>query len=142
LAARMGASRAVNIREQSLSQVMQELGMQEGFDVGLEMSGSAQAFADMVQHMFNSGRIALLGFLPGATTIDWNKLILNGLTVKGIYGREMFETWYKMTAMLQSGLDISPVITHRFDARDYEKGFAAMNTGQSGKVVLDWTKIR
>ena len=141
LAARMGASRVVNIREQSLDQVMQELGMQEGFDVGLEMSGSPAAFADMVSHMFNSGRIALLGFLPSATTIDWNKLILNGLTIKGIYGREMFETWYKMTAMLQSGLDISPVITHRFDARDYEKGFEVMNTGQSGKVVLDWTKI-
>ena len=141
LASRMGVSRAVNVREQSLSQVMQELGMQEGFDVGLEMSGSAQAFADMVQHMFNSGRIALLGFLPASTQIDWNKLILHGLTIKGIYGREMFETWYKMTAMLQSGLDISPVITHRFEARDFEQGFAAMNTGQSGKVVLDWTKI-
>ena len=141
LASRMGVSRAVNVREQSLSQVIKELGMLEGFDVGLEMSGSAEAFADMVQHMFNSGRIALLGFLPAATTIDWNKLILNGLTVKGIYGREMFETWYKMTAMLQSGLDISPVITHRFDVRDFEEGFEVMNTGQSGKVVLDWTNI-
>ena len=141
LAARMGASRAVNIKEQNLGQVMKELGMQEGFDVGLEMSGSAQAIDLMVRHMFNSGRIALLGFLPASTTIDWNKVILNGLTIKGIYGREMFETWYKMTAMLQSGLDISPVITHRFDARDFEQGFEVMNTGQSGKVVLDWTKI-
>ncbi|MCL1816807.1 MAG: L-threonine 3-dehydrogenase [Clostridiales bacterium] len=141
LASRMGASRAVNIREQSLSQVMAELGMQEGFDVGLEMSGNAGAFSDMVQHMFNSGRIAVLGFLPASTTFDWNKVILNGLTIKGIYGREMFETWYKMTSMLQSGLDISPVITHRFDVKDFEQGFAAMNTGKSGKVVLDWTKI-
>jgi len=141
LAARMGASRAVNIREQELSQVMKELGMKEGFDVGLEMSGNAQAFSDMVKYMCNSGRIAVLGFLPQATTVDWNKVILNGLTIKGIYGREMFETWYKMTAMLQSGLCISPVITHRFDARDYEKGFAEMNSGRAGKVVLDWTKI-
>lgn len=141
LAARMGASRAVNIREQNLDQVMKELGMKEGFDVGLEMSGNAQAFADMIQHMCNSGRIALLGFLPASTTIDWNKFILSGLTVKGIYGRQMFETWYKMTTMLQSGLDISPVITHRFDVKDFEDGFAAMNTGQSGKVVLDWAKI-
>ena len=141
LAARMGASRAVNIREQSLSQVMKELDMKEGFDVGLEMSGNAQAFADMVEHMCNGGRMALLGFLPGSTLIDWNKLILHGLHIKGIYGREMYETWYKMTAMLQSGLDVSPVITHRFDVRDFEQGFAAMNTGQSGKVVLDWTKL-
>jgi len=141
LAARMGVSRAINTREQNLSQVMKELGMQEGFDVGLEMSGSAQAIDLMVRHMFNSGRIALLGFLPLTTTIDWNKVILNGLTLKGIYGREMFETWYKMTAMLQSGLDISPIITHRFAARDFEQGFAAMNTGQSGKVVLDWTTL-
>jgi threonine 3-dehydrogenase len=142
LASAMGASRAVNIREQSLDQVMEELGMQEGFDVGLEMSGSAEAFADMVRHMFNSGRIALLGFLPASTTIDWNTLILNGLTVKGIYGREMFETWYKMTSMLQSGLNISPVITHRFEVQDFEQGFSAMNSGQAGKVVLDWTKIK
>lgn len=141
LAARMGASRTVNVREQKLDDVMLELGMKEGFDVGLEMSGSANAFADMVEHMFNSGRIALLGFLPAATQINWSKLILHGLTLKGIYGREMYETWYKMTSMLQSGLDISPVITHRFDARDFELGFAAMNSGESGKIVLDWQNI-
>ncbi|MCL1982594.1 MAG: L-threonine 3-dehydrogenase [Clostridiales bacterium] len=141
LASKMGPDRAVNITEQSLTDVMKELGMREGFDVGLEMSGSAQGFNDMLQHMCNSGRIAVLGFLPASTTIDWNKVILNGLTIKGIYGREMYETWYKMTAMLQSGLDINPVITHRFDARDFEKGFAAMNSRESGKVVLDWTKI-
>ena len=141
LASRMGASRAVNVRETGLADVMDELGMREGFDVGLEMSGSSEAFADMIEHMCNSGRIALLGFLPSTTTIDWSKFILEGLTMKGIYGREMYETWYKMTSMLQSGLDISPVITHRFDVRDFEKGFAAMNTGQSGKVVLDWSNV-
>ncbi|MCL2162978.1 MAG: L-threonine 3-dehydrogenase [Oscillospiraceae bacterium] len=141
LAARMGASRVVNVREQSIEDVMRDLNMKEGFDVGLEMSGSSSSLRLMVDHMFNSGRIALLGFLPEATAIDWNKLILNSLTVKGVYGREMFETWYKMTAMLQSGLDINPVITHRFAAQDYEKGFEVMNSGLSGKVILDWTTI-
>ena len=141
LAAKMGASRTVNVREQTLDTAMYELGMKEGFDVGLEMSGSADAFVDMVEHMFNSGRIALLGFLPASTQINWSRLILKGLTIKGIYGREMYETWYKMSSMLQSGLDISPVITHRFDVRDFEQGFAAMNSGESGKVVLDWQNI-
>ena len=141
LAAKMGAHRTVNVKEESLTQVMKSLDMKEGFDVGLEMSGSAIAFADMVDHMFNSGRISMLGFVPGDTKINWNKLIMNGLTLKGIYGREMYETWYKMTAMLQSGLNIDPVITHRFDAADFEKGFAAMNSGESGKIVLDWQNI-
>ncbi|MCL2578483.1 MAG: L-threonine 3-dehydrogenase [Oscillospiraceae bacterium] len=141
LAAKMGAHRTVNVKEENLSDVMKSLDMKEGFDVGLEMSGSAVAFADMVDHMFNSGRISMLGFVPGDTKINWNKLIMNGLTLKGIYGREMYETWYKMTAMLQSGLNIDPVITHRFEAADFEKGFAAMNSGESGKVVLDWANI-
>ena len=141
LAAKMGAHRTINVREESIGDAMLSLKMKEGFDIGLEMSGSVEAFASMVEHMFNSGRISMLGFLPPDTSINWNKLIMSGLTLKGIYGREMYETWYKMTAMLQSGLDINPVITHRFDAKDYEKGFEVMNTGNSGKVVLDWQNI-
>ena len=138
LAKKMGVDRAVNVKEEKLSDVMHSLGMKEGFDVGLEMSGSSAAFSDMVQNMFNGGSIALLGLLPSETKIDWNKVIFGCLKLKGIYGREMYETWYKMTAMLQSGLDIDAVITHRFPARDFEKGFAAMNSGNSGKVILDW----
>jgi len=141
LAKKMGADRAVNIKEEKLEQVMKDLGMKEGFDVGLEMSGSSVALADMVNHMFNGGRIAMLGFVPTDTTINWNRMIMSGLTLKGIYGREMYETWYKMTAMLQSGLNVDPVITHRFDALDFEKGFEAMNSGSSGKVVLDWQNV-
>ena len=141
LAAKMGAHRTVNVKQETLRDVMKSLDMKEGFDVGLEMSGSAVAFADMVEHMFNSGRISMLGFVPGDTQINWNKMIMNSLTLKGIYGREMYETWYKMTAMLQSGLNIDPVITHRFDAADFEQGFAAMNSGKAGKVILDWSKI-
>jgi len=141
LAKKMGADRTVNVKEEKLTDVMQELGMKEGFDVGLELSGNAAAFKDMVDNMFNGGSIALLGFLPGNTTIDWNKVIFGGLHIKGIYGREMYETWYKMTSMLQSGLNIDPVITHRFNARDFEKGFEAMNSGKSGKVVLDWNNV-
>jgi len=141
LASRMGADRVVNIKEQSIDEAMRSLNMKEGFDVGLEMSGSSAAFSDMINHMFNSGRIAMLGFLPSDTKINWNKVIMSGLTLKGIYGREMYGTWYKMTAMLQSGLNIDPVITHRFDARDFEKGFDAMNSGHSGKVVLDWQSL-
>ncbi|MEG1799184.1 MAG: zinc-binding dehydrogenase, partial [Synergistaceae bacterium] len=120
---------------------MKELNMKEGFDVGLEMSGSPQAFSGMVDVMHNSGKIALLGLVKPGTVIDWDKVIFHGLTIKGVYGREMYETWYKMTTMLQSGLDISQVITHRFDVRDFEEGFKAMNTGQSGKVVLDWQNL-
>ncbi|MCL2380134.1 MAG: L-threonine 3-dehydrogenase [Treponema sp.] len=141
LAKKMGVDRAVNVSEEKLSDVMRSLGMKEGFDVGLEMSGSAAAFSDMVDNMFNSGSIALLGFLPSDTRIDWSKVIFGCLKLKGIYGREMYETWYKMTAMLQSGLDIDAVITHRFDAGDFEKGFQAMNSGNSGKVVLDWNAM-
>ncbi|MCL2617936.1 MAG: L-threonine 3-dehydrogenase [Defluviitaleaceae bacterium] len=141
LAKKMGADRIVNVREENIRDAMRSLYMKEGFDIGLEMSGSAQAFSDIVSNMFNSGRISLLGFLPGDTKVNWNKLIMSGLTIKGIYGREMYETWYKMSAMLQSGLNIDPVITHRFDAADFEKGFEAMNSGNSGKVVLDWQNL-
>ena len=112
--------------------------MKEGFDVGLEMSGNPKAFNDMLAHMVHAGKIALLGFLPRDTQIDWNHVIMKGLQIKGIYGREMFETWYKMTTMLQSGLDISPVITHQFHVNDYEKAFATMKSGQSGKIIINW----
>ena len=138
LASRVGVTRAVNIREQDLKQVMHELGMKEGFDIGLEMSGSVSALTSMLDTMCHGGKIALLGLLPEHAAIDWSKVIFNGITLKGIYGREMFETWYKMSAMIESGLDISPVITHHFDYPNYEKGFAAMISGQSGKVVLNW----
>jgi threonine 3-dehydrogenase len=121
---------------------MKQLGMAEGFDVGLEMSGNAPAFRDMIDSMAHGGKIALLGIPGGDMPIDWNKVIFNMLTIKGIYGREMYETWYKMTVMLQSGLDISPVITHRFGADEFERGFAAMKTGESGKVILDWKVFR
>ena len=141
LAQKMGATRVVNAVKEDLRNVMKELRMKEGFDVGLEMSGSPQAFSGMVDVMHNSGKIALLGLVKPGTVIDWDKVIFHGLTIKGVYGREMYETWYKMTTMLQSGLDISQVITHRFDVRDFEEGFKAMNTGQSGKVVLDWQNL-
>lgn len=141
LAKKLGATRTINVAKESIPDVMKELNMKEGFDVGLEMSGSPAAFSSMVDNMFNGGRIALLGLLKPGTVIDWDKVIFNGLFIKGIYGREMFETWYKMSSMLQSGLNIDPVITHRFDVQDYEKGFAAMNSGQSGKVVLDWQNL-
>ncbi|MEG1602515.1 MAG: L-threonine 3-dehydrogenase [Cloacibacillus sp.] len=141
LAKKMGATRTVRADKENMRDVMRELGMKEGFDVGLEMSGSAPAFAGMVDVMHNSGKIALLGIGDPGTVIDWNKVIFHGLTIKGIYGREMYETWYKMTTMLQSGLDISQVITHRFDVRDFEKGFEAMNSAHSGKVVLDWQNL-
>lgn len=141
LAKKMGATKVVNVKEEKLSDVVPMLGMKEGFDVGLEMSGSPQAFSDMVCNMHHGGKIALLGIQQPNTIIDWDKVVFGCLTIKGIYGREMFETWYKMTTMLQSGLDISGVITHRFDFLDYEKGFEAMNSGMSGKIVLDWSKI-
>lgn len=138
LAKKMGADRTVNVAKEKLSDVMKELGMKEGFDVGYEMSGNEAAFNSMVDNMFHGGKIALLGLLDKDVKVDWSKIIFNGLFLKGIYGREMFETWYKMTAMLQSGLDISPVITHRYNYSEFEKGFEAMNSGKSGKVVLNW----
>lgn len=141
LAIKMGVTRAVNIETESLAQAMKELGMKEGFDVGLEMSGSGAGFNQMIANMKNGGKIALLGIQDNSIQINWEKIIFGGLTIKGIYGREVWETWYKMNTMLQSGLDIADIITHRFDIMDYQKGFAVMNSGQSGKVVLDWTGL-
>ncbi len=138
LARKLGATRAVDVSREKLSDVMGELGMTEGFDVGLEMSGNASAFRGMIDGMANGGRIALLGILPDDASIDWSKVIFKGLFLKGIYGREMFETWYKMAAMIQGGLNIAPVITHRFAIDDFRQGFEAMGSGQSGKVILDW----
>jgi threonine 3-dehydrogenase len=138
LARKMGVTLAVNPLKETLAEVQKKLGMKEGFDVGLEMSGSPAAFRDMIDNMCHGGKIAMLGIPSEAIAIDWNKVVFNMLTIKGIYGREMYETWYKMTVMLQSGLDIRPVITHRFAFQDYEKGFAAMLSGQSGKVILNW----
>ena len=138
LARKMGATVAVNVRERTLADVQMELGMTEGFDVGLEMSGNPTAMQDMIGNMCHGGKIAMLGIPAGPIDVDWNKVVFNMLTLKGIYGREMYETWYMMTVMLQGGLDISPVITHRFHYTEFEKGFAAMESGQSGKVILNW----
>ncbi len=138
LAARMGASRTVNVAREDLRSVMQQLGMAEGFDVGLEMSGVSSAFASMLEQMNHGGRIAMLGILPDGVGAAWSQVIFKGLEIKGIYGRQMFETWYKMVAMLQSGLDLSPILTHQFPVDDYRQGFEAMLSGQSGKVILDW----
>ena len=138
LARAMGATRVVNVARESLEDVMKELGMQEGFDVGLEMSGNGQAFQQMLSKMNHGGKIALLGIPSSDTTIDWNDVIFKGLQIKGIYGREMFETWYKMTSMLQSGLNIDPVITHRFPVDDFAEAFEVMKGGRSGKVILEW----
>jgi threonine 3-dehydrogenase len=138
LARKMGATLAIDVRERNLHDAMQELEMREGFDVGLEMSGNPKAFTDMLDVMVNGGRIAMLGIMPGSAAIDWNLVVFHGLTIKGIYGREMFETWYKMTALIQSGLDISPIITHRFPYTDFREGFELMKSGNSGKIVLDW----
>ena len=138
LAHRMGATRVVDVTQERIEDVARELGMKEGFDVGLEMSGNADAFRSMLANMCHGGKIALLGIQVSSAAIDWNEVIFNGLTIKGIYGREMYETWYKMTSMLQTGLDVSPVITHRFDYSSFEEGFEVMRTGKSGKVILDW----
>ena len=132
---------AVDPRTTSISGLMKLMNMAEGFDIGLEMSGSDKAFTDMVESMDNGGRIALLGIHSGGVLINWDKVVFGGLTIQGIYGREMFESWYKMMSMLQTGLDVSRVITHRFSADDYEKGFEAMQSGNSGKVVLTWGEI-
>jgi threonine 3-dehydrogenase len=138
LAAKMGATRTVNVSQITLTDVMEELGMVEGFDVGMEMSGVPSAFQSLLENMNHGGKVALLGIPPSHTVIDWNQVIFKGLEIKGVYGREMFETWYKMVAMLQSGLDLSPVLTHQFSVEDFEQGFAAMLSGQSGKVILNW----
>jgi threonine 3-dehydrogenase len=141
LARKMGATLAVNTAEISLREVQTRLGMQEGFDVGLEMSGNGAAFRDMIANMSHGGKIAVLGIPAKEVALDWSKVIFNMITIKGIYGREMYETWYKMSVMIHSGLDISPVITHRYSYADFEKGFTAMRSGQTGKVVLDWTGL-
>jgi len=138
LARKMGATRAVDVRTQTLGDVMQSLGMTEGFDVGMEMSGNDRAFRDLLAVMNHGGRVAILGIPPNEVSIDWNQVIFKGLVLKGVYGREMFETWYKMVAMLQSGLDVTPVVTHRFPAARFAEAFEAMRSGQSGKVILDW----
>lgn len=139
LAEEMGVTRAVNVMESELTEVMSEIGMTEGFDVGLEMSGNKQAFQQMLQTMNHGGNIAMLGIPPGEVAIDWNLVIFKGLTIKGIYGREMFETWYKMTSLIQSGLNLDPVITHHFPVSQFKEGFETMISGKSGKVILDWT---
>jgi len=141
LAATMGASRTLNVARESLDDAMRELGMEEGFDVGFEMSGNPAALREMLRTMNHGGSISMLGIPPGETAIDWNLVIFKGLVLKGIYGREMFETWYKMAAMLQSGLNVRPVITHRLGANDYLKGFEIMNSGKSGKIILDWSAL-
>jgi threonine 3-dehydrogenase len=138
LARKVGVTLAVDTREVPLEQVQKQLGLREGFDVGLEMSGNASAFREMLANMCHGGRIALLGIPNGEMAIDWKRVIFNMITLKGIYGREMYESWYMMTVMLESGLDISPVITHRLAYHEYEQGFEAMRSGQSGKVILDW----
>ncbi len=140
MARKMGATMAVNTAVSSLEEAMTACGIKEGFDVGLEMSGNAIALNQMLETMRNGGKIALLGIAGPGTVVDWNNIIFKGLTLQGIYGRKMYETWYKMAAMVKSGLDMTPIITHRFNYRDYEKGFEAMISGKSGKVVLDWTE--
>lgn len=136
LARKMGATLALDVRNASIRDAQEMLKMKEGFDVGMEMSGNAQAFRDMIENMCHGGKIALLGILPRDSGLDWDTVIFNGLTLKGIYGREMYETWYKMTVMIQSGLDITPLITHRFAFAEYEEAFEVMHSGQSGKVIL------
>jgi threonine 3-dehydrogenase len=138
LAKKMGVTSAVNIRDDGLYEVQKKLGMLEGFDVGLEMSGNENVLRDMVANMSHGAKIALLGIPKQATVVDWTEVIFKMLTIRGIYGREMYETWYKMTVMLQSGLDIRPVITHRLAWQEYEKGFEAMKAGKCGKVILNW----
>jgi threonine 3-dehydrogenase len=142
LARKMGATLAVNPTETAVASTQKQLGMQEGFDVGLEMSGSPAAFREMITNMSHGAKIAMLGIPAKEIAIDWHDVIFNQLTIKGVYGREMYETWYKMTVMLESGLDISGVITHRFCYREFEKGFEVMRSGNSGKVILDWTNVR
>ena len=138
LAKKMGVTYAVNTRERALSDVMKELGMAEGFDVGLEMSGHPDAFTQMLEVMNYGGRVALLGLPDGPTTVDWNKIIFKGLMLKGIYGREMFETWYKMSSLLQAGMNVSHVLTHRYRPEDFQQAFEVMSAGRCGKVIFDW----
>jgi threonine 3-dehydrogenase len=141
LARKMGADLALDVRTEKVADAMQRLGMKEGFDVALEMSGNPNAFNDILPNMFHGGNIALLGIMPGSAAVDWNTVVFSALTIKGIYGREMYETWYKMTAMIQSGLDISPVITHRFPYTQFKEAIELMKSGNSGKIVLDWSNL-
>ena len=141
LAAKLGATRTVNLKEENLKDVMKQIGMTEGFDVGLEMSGSQAALDDMIHNMKHDGHIALLGLQRTDAKVDLETVIFNGLHLKGIYGRKVWDTWYKMSTMLQAGLDISDIITHHFDIKDYQKGFEAMISGNSGKVILDWAHV-
>ncbi len=138
LAEKAGATIALDVTKNSVENCQKELGMKEGFDVAMEMSGNPSAFNTILQNTCHGAKIAILGIMPGKTEIDWNTVVFNGLTIKGIYGREMYETWYKMTSMIQSGLDIAPVITHRFHYTEFEKGFEVMRSGNSGKVILTW----
>lgn len=139
LARKLGFNQAINVQHENITKAMKDLDMKEGFDIGFEMSGNPQAFNMMLANMNHAGKIALLGFLPQTTTIDWNQIILKGLIVKGIYGREMFETWYKMIAMLQNGLNIDHIITHRFHVDNFLEGFEIMPSGKSGKIILSWS---
>jgi threonine 3-dehydrogenase len=138
LAKKLGATLALDVRNESIGDAQKRLRMKEGFDVGLEMSGNAAAFRELLANMCHGGKIAMLGIPEKEMAIDWNTVVFNMLTIKGIYGREMYETWYKMTVMLESGLDISPVITHRFHYTEFQQGFDVMRSGQSGKVILTW----
>ncbi len=137
----LGATHTVDVRTETLAEVQKQLGMSEGFDVGLEMSGNADAFRDLLANMCHGGKVSMLGIPSGDVAIDWNVVIFNMLTIKGIYGREMYETWYKMSVMVESGLPIDPVITHRFDYSDFQKGFDAMNSGEASKVILTWASL-
>jgi threonine 3-dehydrogenase len=141
LARSMGATLAIDPTKTPVAEAQKQLGMQEGFDVGLEMSGSRAGFVEMIENMCHGGKIAMLGIPAKPMEIDWRKVIFNMITIKGIYGREMYETWYKMSVLVDSGVDISPVITHRFSHKEFEKGFAAMMSGETGKVILDWTDV-
>lgn len=141
LARKLGATRTVNLNNEKIEDVMKEIGMTEGFDVGLEMSGAPSALNSMIHNMKNGGKIALLGLLPDDSTVDMEAVIFKGINLRGIYGRKVWDTWYKMSTMIQAGLDISPIITHRFDIKDFQKGFDVMRSGRSGKVILDWTKV-
>ena len=134
----MGATKAINVRNNSIAEFFPELNMTSGFDVGLEMSGASEALSDMVSNMYHGGKIALLGLIPNTTQINWDSIIFKGLTVKGIYGREMYETWYKMTQMLRSGLNVSKIVTHKIPVNEYEKAFSIVESGECGKVILVW----
>jgi len=139
LAKKMGATRVVDVAKEKLADVQQEIGMKEGFDVGLEMSGNPKALTDMIDNMAHGGRIALLGIMPGPAAIDWNKVVFNMLRIQGVYGREIYETWYKMQSLIQRGLDITPIISHRLPYTEFQQGFDLMRSGKSGKIILNWS---